>query len=107
MKEEMEVVEVDKGIMAKERMKNKEEMAKERAKFSSDVEALTIERDKLREELKVTAGGLKQKNEMLEREVRQLRDRIKPLEGSKVRTTPTLPYAPACLKVPSSCGTRL
>lgn len=91
MKEEMEAVEVDKGLMAKERMRNKEEMAKERGKFSADVEALTIERDKLREELRVTAGSLKQKNEMLEREVRQLRDKIKPLEGSQVR-----PCAHAC-----------
>jgi hypothetical protein len=85
MKEEMEMVEVDKGIMAKERMKNKEEMAKERERFSSEVEALTLERDNLRTQLKETSGGLKQKNDMLEREVRQLRDQIKPLEGSKVR----------------------
>ena len=89
MKEEMEAVEVDKGIMAKERMRNKEEMAKERAKFSNDVEDLTTENDKLRTELKETVGGLKQKNEMLEREVRQLRDQIKPLEGSKVRSSPS------------------
>lgn len=88
MKEEMENVEIDKGIMAKERMRNKEEMSKERAKFSADMETLTLERDKLREELKVSVGGLKQKNDMLEREVRQLREQIKPLEGTKVRANP-------------------
>ena len=85
MKEEMEIVDIDKGVMARERANNRETMAKERLAASSEIESLTEERDQLKEQLKVAVGGLKQKNEMLEREVRGLRDQIKPLEGSMAR----------------------
>ena len=85
MKEEMEIVEIDKGIMAKERANNRETMGKERLAASSEIESLTEERDQLKEQLKVSVGGLKQKNEMLEREVRGLRDQIKPMEVAVAR----------------------